>query len=112
MCIFHDKNKNVEQLEFKKGDVIRVNGKNDLALIQVKSISKNIVPIEIAKSFPRLGKTLMQSDIPTMSFGPIHVDMLVRFGKNTNGIMIMNSTYHPLFKHKLLLTLVTQVVRW
>ena len=78
---FHDKNKDFEQLEFKKGDVIRVNGKNDLALIQVKSISKNIVPIEIAKSFPRVGKMPMQSDIPTMSFGPIHVDMLVRFGK-------------------------------
>ena len=53
---FHDKNKDFEQLEFKKGDVIRVNGKNDLALIQVKSISKNIVPIEIAKSFPRVGE--------------------------------------------------------
>ena len=71
---FHDENKNVKEL-IKKGDVIRVNGKNDLALIQVKSISKDIVPIQIAQSFLRLGKTLMQSDILTMSFGPIHVDM-------------------------------------
>ena len=56
LTCFHDKNKNVKELEVKKGDVIRVNGKNDLALIQVKSISKDIVPIQIAQSFPKVGE--------------------------------------------------------
>ena len=52
---FHEENKDVEELDVKKGNVIRVNGKNDLALIQVKSISKNIVPIQIAQSLPKVG---------------------------------------------------------
>ena len=100
MYIFHDKNKDVEELEFKKVMLSELTEKMILALIQVKSISKNIVPIEIAKSLPRVGEDAHAVGHPDNEFWTYTRGYVSQVRKNTNGIMMMNSTYRLLFKHK------------